>query len=226
MAAERIQRGGLDPGREPGAAVFEPVGVGLSGASRHEVQQPRVNGAVLVAGVIHDPGDHPGSRRTGVGPDMFVDAERVHALQPTCVIYPPGVSAAGRPGGGDAPMFTHLMNQLKINRAGLGRPRTAQTLSAVTKAYSSRAIRTHLRDRGIVAVIPQRSDQIGRRKRRGSTGGRPPAFDKADYKGRNVVERNFNIFKQWRAWQRATTNSHSPTAAEPFSGQSASGWQL
>ncbi|WP_190265290.1 transposase (plasmid) [Glutamicibacter sp. PAEs-4] len=23
--------------------------------------------------------------------------------------------------------------------------------------------------------------------------------DKEDYKGRNVVERNFNIFKQWRA---------------------------
>ena len=27
----------------------------------------------------------------------------------------------------------------------------------------------------------------------------PPAFDKEDYKGRNVVERNFNVFKQWRA---------------------------
>ena len=26
----------------------------------------------------------------------------------------------------------------------------------------------------------------------------PPAFDKEDYKGRNVVERNFNTFKQWR----------------------------
>jgi putative transposase len=26
-----------------------------------------------------------------------------------------------------------------------------------------------------------------------------PTFDKEDYKGRNVVERNFNIFKQWRA---------------------------
>lgn len=26
----------------------------------------------------------------------------------------------------------------------------------------------------------------------------PRAFDKEDYKGRNVVERNFNTFKQWR----------------------------
>lgn len=96
-------------------------------------------------------------------------------------------------------MFTYLMNQLKIHRAGPGRPRTRPDRVRGDKAYSSRAIRTHLRDRGIVAVIPQPSDQIGHRKRRGSTGGRPPAFDKEDYKGRNVVERNFNIFKQWRA---------------------------
>lgn len=44
---------------------------------------------------------------------------------------------------------------------------------------------------------PQPADQIDR-KRRGSTGGRPPAFDKEDYKGRNGVERDFNILKQWR----------------------------
>ncbi|MBT2522546.1 transposase [Arthrobacter sp. ISL-28] len=55
-----------------------------------------------------------------------------------------------------------------------------------------------MRDRGILAVIPQPSDQIGHRKRRGSAGGRPPSFDKEDCEGRNVVERNFNIFKQWR----------------------------
>ncbi|MBK5239195.1 MAG: transposase [Actinomycetales bacterium] len=29
-------------------------------------------------------------------------------------------------------------------------------------------------------------------------GGRPPAFDAEDYKGRNVVERSFNDQKQWR----------------------------
>ncbi|WP_115787442.1 transposase [Arthrobacter silvisoli] len=63
-------------------------------------------------------------------------------------------------------------------------------------AHSSKAIRTHLRERGIVAVIPQPSDQIGHRKRRGSAGGRSPAFDKDDYKGRSAVERNFNLIKQ------------------------------
>lgn len=101
--------------------------------------------------------------------------------------------------GGDAPMFPHLTEQLKINRVGPGRPRTRPDRVRGDKAYSSKAIRTHLRDRGIVAVIPQPSDQIGHRKRRGSTGGRPPAFNKEDYKGRNVVERNFNTYKQWRA---------------------------
>ena len=45
------------------------------------------------------------------------------------------------------------------------------------KAYSSRAIRTLLRERGIGACIPEPDDQKGHRKRRESRGGRPPAFD-------------------------------------------------
>ena len=66
------------------------------------------------------------------------------------------------------------------------------------KAYSSRGIRTMLRERGITAVIPQPADQIRNRTRRGSAGGRPPAFDPIAYKGRNVIERSFNDHKQWR----------------------------
>jgi len=66
------------------------------------------------------------------------------------------------------------------------------------KAYSSRAIRGRLRRRNITAVIPEPSDQIAHRRRRGSYGGRPPAFDAEDYKGRNVIERGFNNLKQWR----------------------------
>ena len=66
------------------------------------------------------------------------------------------------------------------------------------KAYSSRAIRTHLRRRGIVAVIPEPDDQKGHRKRRGARGGRPVSYDTDDYKNRNVIERGFNQAKQWR----------------------------
>jgi hypothetical protein len=40
------------------------------------------------------------------------------------------------------------------------------------KAYSSRANRSLLRGRGIKAAIPEPSDQVRNRKRRGS-GGRP-----------------------------------------------------
>ncbi|WP_410633590.1 transposase [Amycolatopsis sp. cmx-4-83] len=29
-------------------------------------------------------------------------------------------------------------------------------------------------------------------------GGHPPAFDPVDHRGRNVVERRFNLLKQWR----------------------------
>lgn len=47
-------------------------------------------------------------------------------------------------------------------------------------------------------MIPQPADQAAYRKRGGSLGGRPPAFDRAAYKQRNTVERCINKLKQWR----------------------------
>ncbi len=55
-----------------------------------------------------------------------------------------------------------------------------------------------LRRKGIAHTIPERADQVRNRARRGSRGGRPPAFDRVIYKHRNVVERCFNRLKQWR----------------------------
>jgi Transposase DDE domain. len=89
------------------------------------------------------------------------------------------------------------MNQLRVPLP-IGRPRTTPDVVLADKAYSSRAIRTRLRRRGIRAVIPQPSDQIANRKKRGRTGGRPPAFDREAYKQRNTVERCTNRLKQWR----------------------------
>jgi transposase len=66
------------------------------------------------------------------------------------------------------------------------------------KAYSSRANRQALRGKRIRATIPEPNDQIANRKRRGSRGGRPPAFDPVDYRRRNQVERGFNRRKHWR----------------------------
>ena len=98
----------------------------------------------------------------------------------------------------DGPVFEHLLAHLKVAPGGGGSPRTRPERGRADKAYSSRSTRAQLRRRGIVAVIPEPSDQIAHRKRRGSRGGRPPAFDAQDYKGRNVIERSFNVVKQWR----------------------------
>lgn len=98
---------------------------------------------------------------------------------------------------GDAPAFTQVMAHLRVPRP-TGRPRTTPDAVLADKAYSSRAIRTHFRRRGIRAVIPQPADQVAHRKRRGTHGGRPPAFDRDAYKQRNTVERCINKLKQWR----------------------------
>jgi len=98
----------------------------------------------------------------------------------------------------DGPVFEHLLAHLKVGRDNRGRPRTRPDRVRGDKAYSSRATRSHLRRRHIVAVIPEPSDQVAHRRRRGSRGGRPPVFDAQDYKGRNVIERSFNVVKQWR----------------------------
>ncbi|MGY1401326.1 IS5 family transposase [Streptomyces sp. SS10] len=99
---------------------------------------------------------------------------------------------------GDAPAFEAVMARIRIPRRGLGRPRTRPAIVLADHAYSSRAIRGHLRRRGIRAVIPQPADQIGHRLRRGRAGGRPPGFDAETYKERNAVERCIARLKQWR----------------------------
>ncbi|MEU1350347.1 IS5 family transposase [Streptomyces sp. NPDC005795] len=99
---------------------------------------------------------------------------------------------------GDAPAFEAVMASIRVPRSGPGRPRTRPDTVLADRAYSSRAIRKHLRRLGIRAVIPQPSDQAGHRRRRGRSGGRPPAFDAEIYKQRNAVERCISRLKQWR----------------------------
>jgi len=67
------------------------------------------------------------------------------------------------------------------------------------KAYSSAGTRAHLRRRNIKATIPEPADQAAHRRRRGSNGGRSPAFDPAAYKQRNTVERAIGKLRQHRA---------------------------
>lgn len=98
---------------------------------------------------------------------------------------------------GDAPVFAEVMARVRVPRRR-DRPRTRPDVVLTDKAYSSRTIRDHLRRRGIRAVIPVPADQPGHRLRRGSRGGRPPAFDREAYKQRNTAERCINRLKQWR----------------------------
>ena len=100
------------------------------------------------------------------------------------------------------------MARLRVPRP-VGRPRTTPEAVLADKAYSSRAIRNHLRRRGIRAVIPQPADQAANRKRLGCLGGRPPTFDREAYKQRNTVERCINKLKQWRG--RATRYDKTAT---------------
>lgn len=99
----------------------------------------------------------------------------------------------------DSTVFDAVMSSVRVPRSTTGRPRIRPTAVLADKAYSTRAIRSGLRGRGIRAVIPERADQIANRQRRGSAGGRPPAFDAEGYKARNVVERCFCRLKQFRA---------------------------
>jgi transposase len=159
------------------------------------INTPRTSPATQGAGSNYtnpriEPPDH------GIGRSRGGLTSKIHHLvdgagRPLVVLISPGQA-------NDAPVFEHLLAQLHVPRIGGGRARTRPDRLRADKAYSSRAIRAELRRRGITAVIPEPSDQQAHRARRGSRGGRPPAFDAADYKARNVIERGFNVTKQWR----------------------------
>jgi transposase len=115
-----------------------------------------------------EPPDHAiGRSRGGL-------STKIHQLvdgrgRPLVIALTPGQS-------GDSPMLIPLLAHLAVYRIGPGRPRTRPEALLADKAYSSRGTRAMLRARGVRTVIPQPSDQIAHRQRRGRAGGRPPAL--------------------------------------------------
>ena len=134
--------------------------------------------------LVNEPADHAlGRSRGGL-------STKIHALTdryccPLTVLLSPGQA-------GDNPYLKPL---LEAHRGG----DTGAFRLLADKAYSHPSTRAYLRSRKIAHTIPERSDQIQRRKAKGSAGGRPPTFDAHTYKDRNTVERGFGRLTQWRA---------------------------
>jgi putative transposase len=132
---------------------------------------------------IPEPADHAiGRSRGGL-------TTKVHALADAGIRPVALLVSAGH--AGDNPRLVPLLDALA--QAG---HRPVHLLA--DKAYSHPSTRRELRRRRLRHTIPERSDQVTRRKDKGPGGGRPPKFDADRYKQRNTVERGFGRFKQWR----------------------------
>ena len=90
------------------------------------------------------------------------------------------------------------LDAIRVPRPGRGRPRKRPGHLNNDKGYSYARCRKALRRRGIQPQIPERSDQVANRKKKGQQGGRPVVFVHAQYAHRNVVERCILRLKQWR----------------------------
>jgi transposase len=138
-----------------------------------------------------EPADHAiGRSRGGLTTKAHLAVEQ--GQKPLAVIVTAGQA-------GDSPQFLAVLEAIRVPRPAGGRPRTRPDRVLADKAYGSRASRAWLRRHGIRATIPEQAVPIAGRKRRGSAGGRPPAFDAERYKQRNAVERAINRLKRNRA---------------------------
>ncbi|MFJ3658386.1 transposase [Streptomyces nigra] len=145
--------------------------MGGLGLLHHRASPPACGRGPQKGAPASEPDDHAiGRSRGGLTTKIHLAADA--RCRPLAFVLTAGQA-------GDAPAFADVMARLRVPRQR-GRPRTRPDVVLADKAYSSRAIRDHLRRRGIRAVIPVPADQRGHRLRRGRRGGRPAGLRPRD----------------------------------------------